>query len=237
MKPLRFLFASLLTLLACHRVPAADPKPINRVLAILEVESEDPVGYATWLKQYNDIAKAKLNVDSYLRVYQTLFDGQSSGRLRVVVSAASVAEMMKQSEALEADPGIVQNRDHLRAIRKTGARVLYQAVHFEGPTARGVYNYSTLAMVTDEAAYLKAIADLRAVFDANGLKDAKIGVYRVIAGRSDHSHRITISLPSSQRLAFFLDQISANPAMGAWLANSAKLRTVVASTTSREITR
>jgi hypothetical protein len=92
-------------------------------------------------------------------------------------------------------------------------------------------------MVTDEAGYLQAIQQLRGIFDALGLKDAKISVYRVLAGRTDHSHRITISTPSAERLAAFLDLAATNPQLTTWVANSAKFRSVVANMTSREITK
>jgi hypothetical protein len=237
MKMIRPLLASIVTLLAAGFALAADQKPIARVIAILEVETDDPSGYATWIKQYNEIAKAKLKVDQYLRVYQSVFDGTATGRVRVVTAASNAAELMKNAAALENDPAILENRDHLRAIRKMGARVLYQAVRFDGTNPRGAANYNTLAMVTDEAGYLKALEELRGIFDANGLKDAKLSVYRVMAGRANHTHRVTISLPSPERLAAFLDFSAANAQAQDWIARSAKFRSVVSNTTSREITK
>lgn len=231
------VLASLVTLLAACVLHAAAPKPIARVIAILDVETDDPAGYATWLKEYNAIAKAKLNIDPYLRVYESRFDSRPTGRVRVVTGASSVAELTRQADLLEGDPGILRNRDHLRAIRRTGARVLYQAVYWDGPNTAGAHNFNTLAIVNDEAAYVQAIARLRGIFDSVGLKDAKIGVYRALAGRLDHTHRITISLPSSERLAAFIDLMAVNPQMNEWLASSAPLRTVVANSTSREITK
>ncbi len=166
-----------------------------------------------------------------------MFDSRATGSVRVATSANSVAELSKNALALENDPAIVQNRDHLRAIRKTGARVLYQAVYFDGPTPKGAHNYNPLAMVTDEPDYVQAIGRLRGIFDANGLKDARISVYRAVAGRKDHTHRITINTPSADRLAAFLDLMASNSQLTEWLASSAKLRTVVANSTSREITK
>jgi hypothetical protein len=125
----------------------------------------------------------------------------------------------------------------MRAIRKIGTRVLYQAIYSDGPSPSGAHNYNTLAMVTDEAGYLEAIKRLRAVFDSIGLKDVKITVYRTLAGFTDHSHRITINTPSAERLAAFLDLVGSNSQLREWLASSAKFRTVVANTTSREITK
>ena len=237
MKSSRTLVALFATLFAVCLAHAADTATARRVTSIMEVETDDPAGYAMWIKQYNEIAKAKLGIDNYLRVYQSIYDSRPTGHVRVVSSAATVAELMKNADVLQNDPAIMANREHLSAIRKTGSRVLYQAVRFDGPTPKGSHNFNTLAMLSDEAAYLKAIDDLRVIFDSNGFKDTKVIVYRVLAGRTDHSHRITISTPSLDRLAAWLDFVATNPQAQTWLANTAKFRTIVANTTSREITK
>lgn len=237
MKLFLLALASLVAPFAAGYGATAESKPVARVIAVLDIETDDPGAYATWIKHYNEAAKAKLNIDPYLRVYQSGFDGRTTGRVRTVSSAASVAELMKNSQLLENDPAILENQTHLRAIRQIGARVLYQALRFDGPSPKGANNYNTLAVIPDEAAYLAAIVELREIFDAVGLKDAKIGVYRVLAGRTDHTHRITISTPSRDHLGAFLDLAASNPQLVAWLASTAKLRTVVANSTSREITK
>ena len=230
------VFASLVTLLAACLVHAADSKPIARVMSIVDIETDDPSGYATWLAKTNEIAKAKLGVDNYLRVYQSVFDGRSVGKVRAVTSASSVAELMKNAAVIENDPAARENRDHLRVLRKQGARLLYQAVRFDGPVKNASVS-TTLVTVTDEPGYLKALDQLRAIFDGLGLKDAKIGAYRVLSGRTDHTHRVSINLPSPERLAAFIDLVATNQQLADWLASSAKYRTVVANFTSREITK
>lgn len=230
------ILASLVALLAACLTQAADTKPIAYVMRIVDVETDDPSGYATWIAQYNAVAKAKLGIDNYLRVFESTFDSRTSGRVRAVAGATSVAELTKNAMALENDPAIVQNRDHLRAIRKLGSQVLFHAVRREG-SYTGSHNYTALAVITDEAVYLKALDQLRTIFDAVGLKDAKINAYRVLAGRTDHSHRVTINTPSPERLAAFLDLMATNQQLGAWLADTAKYRTIVATLTAREITK
>jgi hypothetical protein len=237
MNTVRKLLASIATLLAACLVHAADSKPASRVMTTLDIETDDPTGYATWIAQYNEVAKAKLGIDPYLRVYQSWFDGRGTTRLRVVAAAASVAELVKNNEVLENDPAIVQIVGHMRPIRKLGARVLYQAVYFDGPTPKGASTFTTQAVITDEAGYVKALAQLRTIFDAIGLKDAKIGGYRTLVGRTDHTHRITISLPSAERLGVFLDLMASNQKVADWLASVATIRTVVTNFSSREITR
>lgn len=231
------LIASLVTLFAVCALHAAGSQTTSRVMSILDIETDDPVGYARWIKEYNEVAKARLGIDTYLRVFQTTHDGRPApSRVRVVTAAPNVAELMKNAQQLEDDPAILKNRRHLDLIRKTGPRVLYQSVRFDGPSVPGAHNYNTLLTLTDEAAYLKAIEQLRAIFDQNGFKDAKLSVYRVLAGRSDHSHRVVISTPNRERLAAFLDFVGTNPQAAEWLTSTAKIRTVVANTTSREIT-
>lgn len=232
----RRVWASLVALFAACLVHAADSKLPARVISILEVDTADAAGYATWLAQYNQIAKAKLGVDTYLRVFQTFADGRKTGRVRVSVAAKSVAEMMKQAQTLEADPGIRALVESMNHIRQMGGRTIYQAVRFDG-TDRGGWVYGTLAVVNDEAGYLKALDQLRGILDGAGLKDAKINVYRIVAGRTDHTHRINISLPSADRMAAFLDFVGTNAQGAEWIASSAKYRTVISNATSREITK
>lgn len=204
MKITRKVFASLLTLLVACSVQAADMKPVARVISITEVETDDATGYAAWVAKANDVVKTKLGIDTYYHVYVSNADGVKTGSVRLVVAAESVAAIAKNAAALTGDPAIRDITDHYRAIRKNGARVLYQGVRFDG-TLKGGYTYTTTAMVTDEAGYLKSLDGLRAILDAKGLKDAKINVYRVLAGRTNFTHRITLAVPSSERLAALLD--------------------------------
>lgn len=236
MKIPRLVLASLVTLLAACLVHAADSKPIARVISIVDIETDDPSGYATWIAKTNEIAKAKLGIDNYIRVYQSVFDGRAGGRVRAVTAAASVAELMKNAAVIENEPAAQQNREHLRAIRKQGGRVLYQAVRFDG-AVKNASVFTVLVNLTDEPAYLKALDQLRSIYDSLGVKDAKINVYRAMAGRTDHTHRISISLPSPERLAAFIDLAGTNPQVNEWIANSAKLRTIVSNMTAREITK
>jgi uncharacterized lipoprotein YmbA len=236
MKTIRWLIASVATLLAACPAPAADQKPVSYVMTVLDIETEDAAGYATWIAAYNAVAKSKLGVERYLRVYVSQFDGVKTGRVRVVAGASSLTELTKYALALENDPAIRENQDHLRAIRKTGARVLYQAVRRDGTHANGMV-YTTLANVTDEAGYLKSLDQLKAAYDALGMTDVKINCYRTIAGRVDHTHRITIVLPTPERLAAFLDAAATDARVQTWLADAAKYRTVVANMTAREITK
>lgn len=228
------VLASLLTLLVACLAHAADSKPVTRVIAITEVETDDPTGYAAWLSQANEVIKAKLGIDTYYHVYVSSFDGGRTASVRNVTSAESVLALAKVGNFLAGDPAIRDINDHNRQIRKLGARMLYQGVRFEG-TYKNSSVYSTTVAVTDEPGYLKSLDGLRAIFDAKGFKDAKINAYRVLAGRTNYTHRVSIAVASNERLAEMLDFLANDADMAAWLAGAAKYRTVVGNTTSRDI--
>ncbi len=145
----RKVLASLGALLAACLLHAADSKPIARVIAIQEVITDDPTGYNVWVGKANEIVKAKLGIDQYIRVFQSNFDGEKTNTIRTVTAAESVAAMTKNAAAIENDPALIELRDHYRQIRKLGARVLYQAVRFDGTPKNGSV-FSTTANITDE---------------------------------------------------------------------------------------
>jgi hypothetical protein len=70
MKITRKVFASVVTLLAACLVHAADMKPVNRVISITNVETDDATGFASWITKRNDVVKTKLGIDTYTIVPQ-----------------------------------------------------------------------------------------------------------------------------------------------------------------------
>ena len=234
MKTTHRILAPIAALFAACFLQAADSKPIARVIAVTDVETDDASGYAAWLAKSNEVIKAKLGIDNFYHVFVTSYDGRHSGAVRSVTSAESVAAMTKIGAALQDDPALREIRDHVRGIRKLGGRTLYQAVRFDG-SYPGSYVYGTLMTVTDEPGYLKALDGLRAIFDANGFQDAKINAYRVLAGRSSHTHRVSLNFPTNERLAAFLDFTASSAQMVEWQAGAAKVRTVISNSTSHDI--
>jgi hypothetical protein len=85
-------------------------------------------------------------------------------------------------------------------IRKRGPQYLMKAQRWEGLYEGGAV-FNTSVNVTDEAAYLKALDGLKAIFDANGFKDAKLNLLRVAAGREDATHIVVICFPNQMRVA------------------------------------
>lgn len=232
MKITRKVFASLVTLLAACLVHAA---PVNRVISITDVETDDATGYAAWVSKANEIIKAKTGIDTYYHVYVSGFDGVKAGSVRLTAAAESVSAMVKVTAAVTGDSAYRDVLDHYRAIRKNGARLLYQGVRFDG-SVKGSYVYTTTVVVSDEAGYLKSLDGLRALFDAKGFKDAKINAYRVLAGRTNFTHRVTIAVATNEQLAALLDFLASDADMAAWLASAAKYRTVVGNMTGHDIT-
>ena len=227
----------MLTLLAACLVHAADSRTVARVIAVQVVETDDPGGYATWAAETNEFAKAKFGIDTYCHVFISTFDGAKTNRVLSVLAADSVAALMKNATAVEDDPALERSRDHLHSRNfKFDARVLYQGLRYDG-TYKGAWSFVTLASVSDEDGYLKALDQLRALYDSHGFQDAKINAYRVLVGRKDHSHRVTVVLPSAERLAAYLDFVSVDPQVADWIRSAAKCRTVVSNYTSREITK
>jgi hypothetical protein len=232
--------AALLPLFAACYAAAADdagskPAPQLPVIFVQAVTTEDPSGYATWVAKANEDFKAAGGPDRYTHVYQGVVAGEESGMVFAVRVADSAVAIAKNAEAIMKMPERHEIGDHLAAIRKLGPSFMLQAVYSEGGY-EGEWLFITDSQVKDEAAYVKALGELRGLFDGHGLKDIKINVYRVIAGRSNHSHEVVISAPTEERNAAVLDSMSA-PWMRDWLAGLANMRTVVANGIYHEISK
>ena len=233
--------AALLPLVAACYATAADDTgskaaaPQMPVASVQAVTTEDPSGYATWVAKANQDLKAAGGPDHYTHVYQGVIAGEETGGVFAVRFADSVTALAKNSEAIMKLAERHEIMDHLAAIRKLGPSSLLKAVYYEGGYD-GEWLFITDAQVKDEAAYVKALGELRGLFDSHGLKDIKINVFRVIAGRSNHSHEVVISAPSEERNAASMDAM-ATPWMADWLAGIANVRTVVGNGIYREISK
>jgi hypothetical protein len=227
MKTTLKLAAALLPLFTAGYALAADDAgaPQMPVVSVQVVTTEDPSGYATWIAKANENFKAAGGPEHYTHVYEAVIAGNETGDLFAVRFADSTAALAKNSEALEKLPERSELLGHFSAMRKLGASSLLKAVHYEGGSS-GEWLYITDALVTDEAAYIKAIGELRTLLDSHDLKDIKLNVFRVLAGRSNHSHEVVISAPSHDRIAAFMDSMTASW-VSDWLAGLAPIRTVV----------
>jgi hypothetical protein len=237
MKTTLKLAAALLPLFTAGYALAADDAaaPQMPVVSVQVVTTEDPSGYATWIAKANENFKAAGGPEHYTHVYEAVIAGEETGNLFAVRFADSNAALAKNSEALEKLPERSELMGHFSAMRKLGASTLLKAVHYEGGSS-GEWLYITDAQVNDEAAYIKAIGELRTLLDSHDLKDIKLNVFRVLAGRSNHSDEVVISAPSHDRIAAFMDSMTA-PWVSDWLAGLAPIRTVVHNGIYREISK
>jgi hypothetical protein len=112
---------------------------------------------------------------------------------------------------------------------------MLKAVRFDGGYP-GEWLFITDVLVKDEAAYAKSIDELRGLLDGHGLKDAKINVFRVVAGRSNHTHEVVISTPAHERVAALIDA-TGEPWFGEWAAGVTANRTVVSNAVLHEISK
>jgi len=237
MKRLVLIAASLLAIVTTGLSQAAAPaKPVLPVISIQQVDTDDPVVYAALIAQNNAAVKEKTGKDHYFRVYVGQHAGQDSGVAFAVSAAESFAALAANTDLAQNDPAVVENRAHLNAIRKLGPARLLKAVRYDG-THAGAYLLNTYAVLSDEAAYLAALNDLRALFDSHDLKDVKINAYRVLAGRDEYTHLISLNCPSAAVRGALMDAMATEPWGAQWLAAAGKFRTVVRNGTFREITR
>jgi hypothetical protein len=234
---LRFV-APLLALFAAGIIPAFSQVAAPRLPAIViqQVTSEDSEVYATLLARNNEIAKEKLGFENYFRIYLGVTAGADTGELFVVTAGDSFATLSKNTTAVFALPELIERRGQLDAVRTLGPQTSWKAVRWGG-THNGAWIYNSWVSVSDEAAYLAAIDELRKVLDGLGFEDCHMNVYRAVAGRSDATHFVSVNTPSAERLAANLDAISNDPAIAKWFISSAKLRTVIRNGTYREITK
>lgn len=233
--------AALVPLFAALCATAADDAGSKSVASqtpvayVQAVTTEDPSGYATWVAKGNEGFKAAGGPDRFTHVYQGIVAGEETGAVFAVRFGDSAVALAKNTEALMKVSEHSEILGHLAVIRKLGASSLLQAVSHEGGYD-GEWLFITDSQVRDEAAYVKALGELRALFDDHGLKDIKINLYRVIAGRSNHSHEVVLSAPSHERNAALMDSVGA-PWMLDWLAGLANVRTVVANGIYQEISK
>ena len=209
--------------------------PMLPTVSVQALTTDDPSGYATWIAKSNEAFKAAGGPENFTHVYEGVVAGDETGMVFAVRFAGSAAELAGDSSALMKVAAAGEVRDHLRDIRKLGASQMMKAVRFDGGYP-GEWLFITDVQVKDEAAYAKSIGELRGLFDSHGLKDARINVFRVVAGRSTHSHEVVISTPTHERVAAVIDG-TMEPWFSEWVATVAPNRTVVSNGVFHEISK
>ncbi len=204
-------------------------------IIISEIETNSPEDYANWVAQGNKAIYDKIHVENYTKVFVGQAAGDDSGKVYAVQTGESFAKLQDNATQFENDAGLQKIQAQMALVRKMGNRTALKAVRFEGRNATS-FNFNTKAVLSDEAAYLKALDGLRSLYDAHGLKDVKINCYRVVSGRSDYTHLVSLNCPTGEVRAAMMDAMS-EPWGQEWIANQAKLRTVVRNGMFKEITK
>lgn len=205
-------------------------------MVVQVVSTDDQDGYNAMITKINAVVKAKTGLEKLRHLWVGDFAGESAHGLFVVSTFASAAAEADFTAKMKDDPDMLPLLAQLKTMRKLGPSWLYKAVRSEGIYEGGSV-YNTSIVCTDEDGYLKALDSLKAIFDANGFKDAKVNLYRIVAGRKESTHLVVLSFPSDARVGALLDAISDQGLMKDWYPMAAKLRTVVANGTYHEITK
>ena len=211
----------------------ADPKP---ALVVQVVSTEDQDAYLDLLAKSNTLLKDKTGLEHVRHAWVGDFAGDSSHGLFVVSQFASVAAAAQMQEKLKGDADIKALMGQFKAIRHLGPSYLYKGVRNDGVYDGGAV-FNTSIVCSDEDAYVKALDGLKAIFDANGFKDARINLWRIAAGRSTATHLVVIAFPSQTRVAELIDAISDKALLKEWNVGAAKIRTTVHNGTYHEVTK
>jgi len=211
----------------------ADADP---AMVVQAVKTDDPEAYVDLIAKDNALIKARTGIERLRHVWVGDFAGESSHGIFVVSWYPSAAAIYQTDDKMKGYPEMDALMARFKSIRHLGASYLYKAVRNDGMYEGGAV-FDTGIVCTDEAAYLKALDELKAILDANGFKDVRINLWRHAAGRSTATHLVVISLPSQLRVAELLDVIWDKALLKDWNAEAAKIRTTVGNGTYHEITR
>jgi len=211
----------------------ADTKP---AMVVQVVSTEDSAAYVAMIAKINTVIKAKTGVERLRHVWTGDFAGDNSHGVFIVSQFASAAAEVQLQEKLKDDPELKVFLDQLKGMRHLGASYLYKSVRNEGGYEGGAV-FNTSIVCTDEDAYVKALDGLKAIFDANGFKDARVNLWRIVSGRTTSTHLVVISLPSQTRVGELLDALSDQALLKDWNVGAAKIRTTVHNGSYHEITK
>ena len=209
---------------------------ISPAVIVQVILTEKPDEYLALLAQSNVRIKAVTGIDQLRRAWRGDFAGQDSHSLTVTSAYNSAAAGVYVADQLASDAEMNGLLQEFAKIRKLGPSYLLKGVRWEGVYPGGALLNTSIAC-SDEPAYLKALDELRVLFDANGFKDAKLNLLRYMAGRENSTHLVVISFPSQVRVAELIDATTDTALLTAWNASVAKIRTTVHNGTYHEVTK
>ena len=207
------------------------------VLTVQIVQTDEPDAYVAALAKINARIKALTDIETLNRTWTGDFAGGESHAIAFVSQFESAAAVSTIGDKLRADPEFMRLVGGLNGMRKLGPAWLYKAARYEGNYPGGAAFNSAVA-VKDEAAYLKLLDELKALFDANGFKDAKLNLWRIVSGRNGQAtHLVEVAFPSQVRVGEMLDAIWDKDLMKDWNVAAANVRTPLTSGSYHEITK
>lgn len=211
----------------------ADTQP---AMVVQVVQTDDSDGYVAAITKVNALIKARAGIEKLRHVWVGDLAGENSHVTFAVSEYPSAAAISATMDKLKEYPEMDALMTQLKGLRHLGPSYLYKAVRYEGAYEGGAV-FNTSIKCTDEAAYLKALDGLKAILVANGFKEVKVNLWRVMSGRSESTHLVVIALPSQARVGELLDSLSDKNLLADWYVGAAKLRTTVNNGTYKEITK
>lgn len=230
---LRYLLPAVLVMAFAALRAEAKPNPAM-VVQVIQTDKTDE--YLALLAKSNARIKALTGLEQLRHAWTGDFAGEDSHGLVVVSTYDSAAAGAAVADKIQQDPEMAGILKEFAAIRKLGPAYLMKGIRYEGLYPGGAV-FNTSITTGDEAAYMQALDGLKAIFDANGFKDAKLNLFRISAGRESATHLVVICLSSQARVAELLDLISDTPVLKDWNAAAAKIRTTLHNGTYHEITK
>jgi len=208
----------------------------NPAMVVQVILTENNDDYLALLAKSNARIKAVTGIEQLRHAWVGDFAGENSHGLVVVSNFESAAAGEAVRDKLGKDAEMNDLLKEFAKLRKLGPAYLYKAMRWEGLYPGGAV-FNTTVTLTDEAAYLKALDGLKAIFDANGFKDAKVNLFRLASGREDSTHLVVICFANRTRVAELIDMVSDTAALKDWNASVAKIRTTVRNGTYHEVTK
>ncbi len=205
-------------------------------LVVQVVSTDDVDAYNAMITKINAVIKARTGIDRLRHVWIGDLAGDNSHGVFVVSHFDSAAAVYQIDAKLKDDPEVKALLDQLKGMRHLGPSFLYKAVRTEeGYDGGAVFNTSITC--SDEDAYVKALDGLKAIFVANGFKDARVNLWRVVSGRTTATHLVVIELPSQIRVGELIDTLWDKALLKDWNVGAAKIRTMVSNGNYHEITK
>jgi len=227
----RYLISALLAL--AGGTLSADPKP---ALVVQVVQTDDSDAYVAAITKINAIIKARTGIEKLRQVWTGDIAGENSHGIFVVSEFPSAAAIYTTTDKLKDDPEMKALLAQLKGTRHLGPSFVYKAVRYEGHYDGGAV-FNTGIKCTDEAAYAKQLDDLKAILVANGFKEAKVNLWRVVSGRTEATHLVVIALPTLARVGELWDSLNDKDLLADWFVGAAKVRTTVNNGSYNEITK